>query len=87
MTGQDFADVLGITASALGQYETDRAKPRDVVELARRVEAVTGIPASWTLGLDDAALPATGAIPVVPVAAVTPAADDPRRTPFDVVMF
>lgn len=68
MTGQDFAHVLGITASALGQYETDRAKPRDVVELARRVEAVTGIPAAWLLGLDDGALPATGAIPIVQVA-------------------
>lgn len=84
MTGQDFADVLGITASALGQYETDRAKPRDVVELARRVEVVTGIPASWLLGLDETALPPTEALPVIP-AAGAPRSD--VSTPFDVVMF
>jgi transcriptional regulator with XRE-family HTH domain len=68
MTGQQFADVLGITASALGQYETDRATPRDVVEIAKRVEIVTGIPAAWMLGLDGASLPATEAIPIVPAA-------------------
>lgn len=68
MIGADFADALGITASALGQYETDRAHPRDVVELAKRVEVVTGIPAAWMLGLDDNALPATEALPIVPVA-------------------
>lgn len=64
MTGADFADVLGITASALGQYETDRAVPRDIVELARRVEAVTGIPAAWMLGVDPLEPPTT-ALPVV----------------------
>jgi transcriptional regulator with XRE-family HTH domain len=67
MTGSDFAAVLGITASALGQYETDRAHPRDVVELAKRVELVTGIPASWLLGLDDVE-PPTQALSIVPAA-------------------
>lgn len=68
MTGQQFADVLGITASALGQYETDRATPRDVVELAKRVEIVTGIPAAWMLGVEGVAYPATEAMPIVPAA-------------------
>jgi transcriptional regulator with XRE-family HTH domain len=85
MIGHDFADALGITPSALGQYETDRATPRDVVELAKRVEGLTGIPAAWLLGLEDAVLPETGTMPVVKPAPARE--DDPRRTPFDVVMF
>lgn len=52
MTGAEFAEALGVTTSALGQYETDRAVPRDVVDLARRVEALTAIPAAWILGVD-----------------------------------
>lgn len=53
MTGATFAAALLITTSALGQYETDRSLPRDVVGLAKRAEDVTGVPAAWLLGLDD----------------------------------
>lgn len=81
MIGADFAHALGITSSALGQYETDRAHPRDVVELSKRVEALTGIPAAWLLGVDPVE-PPTEALAVVPARQ-----DDPRRTPFDVTMF
>lgn len=66
-TGAEFAEALGITASALGQYETDRTLPRDVVDLARRVEELTGIPAAWLLGVDPAE-PPTQALQVVPAA-------------------
>jgi transcriptional regulator with XRE-family HTH domain len=52
MTGVDFAHALDVSPSALGQYETDRATPRDVVALAKRVEVVTAIPAAWMLGLE-----------------------------------
>jgi len=65
MTVQDFAAALGVSTSALGQYETDRSAPRDVVDLARRVQDVTGIPATWTLGLDDVE-PPTRPLSVVP---------------------
>lgn len=64
MTGADFAAALGVTQSALGQYETDRATPRDVVDLAGRVEALTGIPAAWLLGLDPVE-PPTHLLPVI----------------------
>lgn len=66
-TGAEFAAALGITASALGQYETDRTTPRDVVDLARRVEAETGIPAAWMLGVDPAE-PPTVALQIVSAA-------------------
>lgn len=64
MTGAEFAAALGVTTSALGQYETDRTMPRDVVDLAQKVELLTGIPASWLLGL-DCAEPPTIALPVI----------------------
>lgn len=64
-TGAEFAEALGITASALGQYETDRTLPRDVVDLSRRVEGLTGIPAAWLLGVDPAE-PPTQALAIIP---------------------
>ena len=53
LTVQEFAAALDLTTSALSQYETDRSTPRDVVALARRVEALTGIPAAWLLGVEE----------------------------------
>lgn len=64
MTGAEFSEALGITSSALGQYETDRAVPRDIVDLAKRVEDLTGIPAAWLLGVDPAE-PPTQALQIV----------------------
>lgn len=64
LTVQEFAAALDITASALGQYETDRATPRDIVALSMRVQQQTGIPAAWMLGL-DATEPPTTALPIV----------------------
>jgi transcriptional regulator with XRE-family HTH domain len=64
LTVQEFAERLDVTASALGQYETDRSIPRDVVELARKIELVTHVPAVWTLGLDDC-YPPTSPLPVI----------------------
>jgi transcriptional regulator with XRE-family HTH domain len=70
-SAKDFAQVLGVNVSSLAHYETDRARPRDLVDLAQRVQAVTGVPASWVLGLDDTCSteprpgPATGQLPTV----------------------
>lgn len=64
----DFAEALGVTQSALGQYETDRTTPRDLVDLARRVEKETGIPAAWLLGVDPAE-PPTVALQIIAPAA------------------
>lgn len=64
MTGADFAEALGVSTSALGQYETDRATPRDIVDLAKKVEELTAIPAAWILGLDPVE-PPTQLLPIV----------------------
>lgn len=61
---QGFARLLGVTAQAAGAWESRNAQPRDVVAIARRIELLTGVPASWTLGLDEAA-----AVAVQPAAA------------------
>jgi transcriptional regulator with XRE-family HTH domain len=56
LTGMDqraFAAALGVTASALAAWEADRAHPRDIVDLAKRIEEVTGIDPAWMLGLTD----------------------------------
>jgi transcriptional regulator with XRE-family HTH domain len=67
MTTGEFAQALGITQSALGQYETDRSVPRNIVRMAQKVEALTGIPAAWMLGLDPVE-PVTHPIPIVAAA-------------------
>jgi transcriptional regulator with XRE-family HTH domain len=71
-SSREFALLLGVNVSSLAHYETDRARPRDLVDLAQRVEATTGVPASWLLGLDGdcpsvaaGPAPATGQLPVV----------------------
>lgn len=53
MTSTRFAQAIGITPPALSQYETDRSTPRDIIAMARKVEAVTGVSALWLLDLTD----------------------------------
>ena len=72
-SSREFADLLGINVSSLAHYETDRARPRDLMDLVQRVQQVTGVPAGWLLGLEsdgqdpDArpAPPTTGPVPVI----------------------
>jgi transcriptional regulator with XRE-family HTH domain len=73
-SARDFANVLGINVSSLAHYETDRAQPRALVELAQRIELTTGVPATWVLGLgtpcpDTVPRPAppTAPLPVQPL--------------------
>lgn len=55
----DLADSLSerlgyvISAKTVGAWETDQHKPADVVDIAQGLEAITGIPATWFLGLDQ----------------------------------
>ncbi|WP_181723249.1 helix-turn-helix domain-containing protein [Nocardia gipuzkoensis] len=53
-TGLDqkaFAENLGVTPGSYAGWESGRSKPRDQVAVARRVELLTNIPATWVLGL------------------------------------
>lgn len=51
-TQNDFASAVGATKASLAQWETDRARPRDLRSIALRIELATGVPAWWTLGLN-----------------------------------
>lgn len=53
MTQAGFAAAIGVKEGSLAAWETDRATPRDIVTIAKRVEMLTQIPAAWLLGLSN----------------------------------
>lgn len=57
MNQRDFSAAIGTTEGSLATWETGRSKPRDIVAIAKRVEMLTHIPASWLLGIDDPPAP------------------------------
>lgn len=52
MNQHDFAVAIGVPDGSLANWETDRAKPRDIVAVAKRIEMLTRIPAGWVLGIE-----------------------------------
>lgn len=54
MNQRDFASAIEVTEGSLATWETGRAKPRDIVAVAKRIEMLTRIPAGWLLGIEDA---------------------------------
>jgi transcriptional regulator with XRE-family HTH domain len=50
---RDFAPLIGVKAGSLAAWESDHSAPRNIIAVAKRIEALTGIPAGWVLGLDD----------------------------------
>ncbi|MBO0810999.1 MAG: hypothetical protein J2P23_03020 [Microlunatus sp.] len=54
LLAERLTDRLGHTVSAktVGAWEVAQHLPADVVDIARALEAITEIPATWFLGLD-----------------------------------
>ena len=50
----EMAELLGVPRAAYSNWETGTSRPREIVAIARRVELLTGVPATWVLGLDEA---------------------------------
>ncbi|WP_434056286.1 helix-turn-helix domain-containing protein [Georgenia wangjunii] len=50
---REFAEKLEVGAPAYAQWESGNNQPRDIVTLARRIEMLTSIPATWILGLNE----------------------------------
>jgi len=59
MTQAEFAAAIEVKEGSLAAWETDRARPRsrDIVEIAKRIEVITNISASWLLGITDGQRP------------------------------
>jgi len=53
---EQFARMIGVTQKTLASWETGARTPRDSVALAQTIEAQTGVPAIWMLGLDEPGL-------------------------------
>jgi transcriptional regulator with XRE-family HTH domain len=51
MTQAQFAMAIDVSDASLAQWETDRARPRDLLAVAKRVQKLTQVPAQWLLGL------------------------------------
>ena len=74
VVGVDQAELarrLGVPKAADQNWETGTARPRDVVAIARRIELLTGVPATWVLGLDEAAAAAAQRGAAAPVSITT----------------
>lgn len=50
---REMAALLGVSRVAISQWETDTARPRDLVTVARRWAEITQVPVEWLLGLGD----------------------------------
>lgn len=55
------AAMLGWPKNAYQNWEIGKARPREIVAVAKRIEALTGVPATWVLGLDEPAAAAADA--------------------------
>lgn len=55
MNQTDFAAAIGVGREAYSSWEasTHDIQPRNIVTVARRIEDLTGVSASWILGLDE----------------------------------
>lgn len=54
LTQDQFAAAIGVNSKSLAAWENDAWQPRGMVAIAKRIELAFGVPAAWTLGLDEA---------------------------------
>lgn len=47
----EFARLLNESEKSIANWESDLSRPRDVVALAKKVQATYGVPADWLLGV------------------------------------
>lgn len=55
MRGMDqrtLARILEVSPGAIGQWETDVTRPRDIAEVARKVQEACRVPAWWLLDIE-----------------------------------
>lgn len=52
LSQDQFAALLGIGKQRLSAWESGANRPADAVEMAQLIQAKTGVPATWMLGLD-----------------------------------
>lgn len=63
----DIAEMVGTGPSSIANWETGASKCRDEVSVAKALERTLGVPAAWTLGLEEGSGPPV--TPRYPVAA------------------
>jgi transcriptional regulator with XRE-family HTH domain len=51
LSQREFARLLGESEKSIANWESDVSRPRDVVALAKKVQATYGVPAEWVLGV------------------------------------
>jgi DNA-binding XRE family transcriptional regulator len=54
----EFAQALDVKLKAYSAWESGKNTPRELVAIAKRIELVTGVPASWMLGISEVVFPA-----------------------------
>jgi transcriptional regulator with XRE-family HTH domain len=47
------ADLVGVPQPTWARWESGISAPRNLVPIAKKIEKVTGVPASWLLGLEE----------------------------------
>ena len=52
LSQSEFAAKLGQNQKTYASWELDLTAPRNAVAVAKRVEAMSGVPAAWVLGVD-----------------------------------
>lgn len=53
MEQAELAAELGVTKAAYAAWESGRNEPRSILALAKKVELISRVPASWLLGVDS----------------------------------